>query len=290
MIAEMMREGSPFDEPVPAIGFDGTSFAFTGKFSSGTRSECQEAVENCGAIGQKSVNRSTDFLIIGSEGSDNWAEGSHGRKIEKAMMFRMDTGKPVIVSESDWLTAIQTEKSERIESRKNTNTNSSIELLAELTSSARMNRRSKHLLRDAKDPSNAGWYMHVPTAFNDALDIKFESSGPNMGWTQSGCFAFKQADTLYDTEKAYQKWAEALKEIGMSLVITTASASGVGDGKTRYAGSVTFQVLLPTVNRTRLVEVFDWTMSQDAFVRFLIEGPSGDFEMALAQARNSIAS
>lgn len=111
MIAEMMREGSPFDDPVPAIGFDATSFAFTGKFSSGTRSECQEAVKTFGAIGQASVNRSTDYLIIGSEGSDNWAEGSHGRKIEKAMMLRMETGSPAIVSESDWLAAVQQEKS-----------------------------------------------------------------------------------------------------------------------------------------------------------------------------------
>lgn len=110
MIAEMMREGSPFDDPVPNMDFDGTSFVFTGKFSSGTRAECQEAVQSFGAICQKSVNRSTDYLIIGSEGSGNWAEGSHGRKIEKAMILRMETGKPTIVSESDWLTAIQTEK------------------------------------------------------------------------------------------------------------------------------------------------------------------------------------
>ena len=110
MIAEMMKEGSPFDDPVPDIGFGGTSFVFTGKFSSGTRSECQEAVQNFGAIGQKGVNGSTDYLIIGNEGSDNWAAGSHGRKIESAMILRMKTGKPAIISESDWLVAIQTEK------------------------------------------------------------------------------------------------------------------------------------------------------------------------------------
>ena len=111
MIADMMREGSPFDDPIPVISFDGTSFAFTGKFSSGTRPECQEAVQSFGGIGQSNVNRATDYLIIGSEGSGNWAEGSHGRKIEKAMMLRMDTGKPVIVSEADWLNAIQNQKS-----------------------------------------------------------------------------------------------------------------------------------------------------------------------------------
>jgi len=110
MIADMMREGTPFDDPVPALGFNGASFAFTGKFSSGTRSECQEAVQSFGAIAQKGVSRNTDYLIIGGEGSENWAEGSHGRKIEKAMMLRMDNRKPAIVSEADWLEAMQRRK------------------------------------------------------------------------------------------------------------------------------------------------------------------------------------
>jgi hypothetical protein len=151
-----------------------------------------------------------------------------------------------------------------------------------------MGRRTNLLLRDAKDASSAGWYMHVPLSFNDALDIKFESSGPNEGWTQSGCFAFKQADTLYDTDKAYQRWSDALPEIGMAVVITAASAAGMGAGKTRYSGAISFQVRLPTIDRTRLIEAFDWRMSQDDFVRFLIAGPSGDFELALAKARSNI--
>lgn len=111
MIADMLREGSPFDDPVPEIGFSGTAFVFTGKFSSGTRKECQDAVRELGAEGQSSVNRSTDYLVIGNEGSENWTQGSHGRKIEKAMMLRMETEKPAILSEADWVSAVQRAKS-----------------------------------------------------------------------------------------------------------------------------------------------------------------------------------
>lgn len=167
---------------------------------------------------------------------------------------------------------------------------SSIELFTKLTTSGRVTRRSKELLRDAKKVSNTGWYMHVPAAFNDALDIKFESSGPNKGWTQAGCFAFKQSDTLYDTEMAYQKWSDALKEIGMAVVVTAASPAGIGDGNSRHSGIVAFQVLLPAADRSQLREAFDWRLTQDEFVRFLIEGPSGDFERALAEARASTVS
>lgn len=108
-VMEMLKEGSPFDDPVPEIRFAGASFVFTGKFASGTRIECQEAVEALGAAAQNSVNRSTDYLTIGNEGSENWRQGSYGRKIEKAMIFRMETGKPAILAESDWLAAIQSE-------------------------------------------------------------------------------------------------------------------------------------------------------------------------------------
>ena len=105
----MLKEGSPFDDPVPEIRFAGASFVFTGKFASGTRIECQEAVEALGAAAQNSVNRSTDYLTIGNESSENWRQGSYGRKIEKAMIFRMETSKPAILAESDWLAAIQSE-------------------------------------------------------------------------------------------------------------------------------------------------------------------------------------
>ena len=108
-IMEMLKEGSPFDDPVPEIRFTGASFVFTGKFASGTRTECQEAVEALGAVAQNSVTSSTDYLTIGNEGSENWRQGSYGRKIEKAMIFRMETGKPAILAESDWLAAIQSE-------------------------------------------------------------------------------------------------------------------------------------------------------------------------------------
>ena len=108
-IMETLKEGSPFDYPVPEIRFAGASFVFTGKFASGTRTECQEAVEALGAVAQNSVTSSTDYLTIGNEGSENWRQGSYGRKIEKAMIFRMKAGQPAILAESDWLAAIQSE-------------------------------------------------------------------------------------------------------------------------------------------------------------------------------------
>lgn len=81
-------------------------FAFTGKFSSGSRKDCKDSVEELGSIAQSSINSTTDYLVIGAEGSSNWAEGSHGRKIEKALIQKIEKGKPSIISEADWINAI----------------------------------------------------------------------------------------------------------------------------------------------------------------------------------------
>lgn len=114
LMMEILKEGSPFDDPVPEIRFPGASFVFTGTFVSGTRTECQEAVKALGGVAQNSVNRNTDYLTIGNESSENWHQGSFGRKIEKAMIFRMETGKPAVLAESDWLAAVQREKNTKL--------------------------------------------------------------------------------------------------------------------------------------------------------------------------------
>ena len=113
LIVEILREGSPFDDPVPEIRFAGASFAFTGTFASGTRAECQEAVTELGAVAQNEVTHGTDYLTIGNESSENWYQGSYGRKIEKALILRMETDKPVILAEDDWLAAVQRERDKR---------------------------------------------------------------------------------------------------------------------------------------------------------------------------------
>lgn len=46
-----------------------------------------------------------------------------------------------------------------------------------------------------------------------------------------------------------------------------------GGRKVRFSGSVTFSILTPNKDRSKIVERAEHTMSQDDFVRFLIAGP-----------------
>jgi NAD-dependent DNA ligase len=81
---------------------------FTGKFSFGTRKECQAAVIDRGgyAPSRKSVSSETDYLVIGAEGSKDWKRGSYGNKIEAGILSRREHGIPAIISEEHWVSQI----------------------------------------------------------------------------------------------------------------------------------------------------------------------------------------
>lgn len=118
LISDELKEGSPFDDPVPEIEFSEKSYCFTGVFSSATRAELLEETRKAGAIPHKSMKNSTDYLVIGHDDSKGWVHGKYGRKIEKAMMLRMELGKPAILSEADWLEAMQNKMKDDVSDEK----------------------------------------------------------------------------------------------------------------------------------------------------------------------------
>lgn len=165
-------------------------------------------------------------------------------------------------------------------------TNPALKTLEKIEKQGR-GKRLKGLLKDPESDRDDNWYMAVPPCFNDALDIKWNWGASNSGWTQSGCFAFKTADMLYDTARAYEAWSEALKHLNFCVEIETASSAGQGDGGTRYPGSVTFAFFTPTADRTKIVKRGTHSMTQDDFVRFLIAGPDEDFKAKIEKAQQN---
>lgn len=75
----------PVNDPAPEIAFEGSSFLFTGTCVFGTRKECIQATEALGGIAAKSVNKTLNYLVLGTYVTDSWAHESFGRKIEKAV-------------------------------------------------------------------------------------------------------------------------------------------------------------------------------------------------------------
>jgi len=102
LVGDILKDGSPFDDPVPEITIAGKCFCFTGQFEFGSRSACQEAVVSRSGSIANTVTSTTDVLVIGSDASPAWSHGSFGSKIEAAMVRRMHHGKPAIIPEVFW--------------------------------------------------------------------------------------------------------------------------------------------------------------------------------------------
>lgn len=154
----------------------------------------------------------------------------------------------------------------------------SLELLAQLTNApSGKQERTTELLRPPElEPIN-DWLMHVPLSFNAALDIKQTlrviAGKPMSTWTQGTAFAFKAGDILYDTPKAYADWSLAIQNIGLCMQVMMAEdATNARSAGARNPGVVAFDILIPSADKTRLVRTASQTLSQDAFVRFLISG------------------
>lgn len=94
----------PLDNPAPDMTFNEKTFVFTGAFTVGTRKQCESIIKQLGGSVGKNVTLSTDYLVIGDVGSDQWKHSSFGRKIEKAIDLR-DNGKSniAIISEHHWI-------------------------------------------------------------------------------------------------------------------------------------------------------------------------------------------
>jgi NAD-dependent DNA ligase len=107
IISGLLKEGSPFDDPLPEISIQCKSFCFTGAFDYGSRSDCRQAVVSRGGSLTDGVTSETDVLVIGSKASPAWAHGSYGHKIEAAMVCRMQRGKPTIIPEAYWRELLQ---------------------------------------------------------------------------------------------------------------------------------------------------------------------------------------
>lgn len=90
------------DKAVP-IKFNDNAFCFTGNFMFGTRASCERAIMQRGGTAFDGVRKNLEYLVIGTMVSEDWANTSHGRKIEKAVEYQ-NKGCPIlIISEEHWV-------------------------------------------------------------------------------------------------------------------------------------------------------------------------------------------
>lgn len=150
-------------------------------------------------------------------------------------------------------------------------------------------KRMTELLKVPDDEQPPGWFMCIPSCFNNALDIRQtprkKDGKESLIWTQGSAFSFKPGDAIYDTPRAYSAWGEALKHLSICIRIHQASdatpeksnADGGGTAP-RNPGIVRFSVLTLNDQKTAVVRQGDAELTQDEFVRLLIGGPDGELK------------
>lgn len=93
----------PLDSPPPSIKVSRHTFVFTGEFALGPRRIVEDIIRQKGGRAEPRVTKRTNYLVIGTVGSRDWIQSTHGRKIEKAVDYRDRRGVGVaIVSEDHW--------------------------------------------------------------------------------------------------------------------------------------------------------------------------------------------
>lgn len=96
----------PVDDPLPVIEVPDRVFVLTGRFALGPRDACERELRKIGGWPERDVTMRTDYLVIGTFSSRDWAQTSFGRKIEKAIKYRTKRGRPFIVPEDHWAASI----------------------------------------------------------------------------------------------------------------------------------------------------------------------------------------
>ena len=83
------------------ICLTGKTYCLTGEFAYGDRARVQARLAAMGGIPLNNVTRKTDFVIVGSRGSDAWCAGTYGTKVKKALEMQ-EKGLPIqILREED---------------------------------------------------------------------------------------------------------------------------------------------------------------------------------------------
>ena len=95
----------PLDD-VSGIEFAERSFCFTGDFVFGPRGVCGDAVQRRGGVVVSGVTKKLHYLVVGGLGSAEWKHGSFGTKIEKAINYKLEGEKLMIVHEDIWASSL----------------------------------------------------------------------------------------------------------------------------------------------------------------------------------------
>lgn len=96
----------PLSRPPPEIFFEGQTFVFGGSLAYGPTHACEREVTERGGTCESTINRRTDYLVLGALAARDWAQAPFGSLIDEVVLYRT-RGVPIaIVTEEHWVAAL----------------------------------------------------------------------------------------------------------------------------------------------------------------------------------------
>lgn len=172
-------------------------------------------------------------------------------------------------------------------------------------------KRCLDLIANFVDGYAEGWFFAVGECFKDELDIKFtdrvepvlvdgkvqyveyvdkkgdikkkKKTRKVKRWTQGPFYAFAEGHIIFDTPNAYRPWAEALQYIGLICNIVRATPNDLDASGYLVHGHVTFTLQEPNIDKSELVTIGQYDVSQNQFVEYLRTGKLNSTEQLSGQ-------
>jgi len=96
----------PVTTPVPEVVFEGQTFVFGGAMAYGPIHACEREVRERGGVCERSVNRRTDFVVVGSMAAADWSQSEFGALVDEVVQYRQ-RGVPIaVITEEHWSNAL----------------------------------------------------------------------------------------------------------------------------------------------------------------------------------------
>lgn len=96
----------PLTQPPPEVIFEGQSFVFGGEMAYGPIHACEREVRERGGLCERTVNRRTDYIVIGGFAAADWAQTDFGHLIDDVVQYK-ERGVPIaVITEDHWVNAL----------------------------------------------------------------------------------------------------------------------------------------------------------------------------------------
>jgi NAD-dependent DNA ligase len=96
----------PITRPEPDVVFESQTFVFAGEMAYGPTHACEREVVDLGASCERTVNRRTDYVVIGGLAANDWSQAAFGHLVDEVALYR-SRGVPIaVITEEHWVEAL----------------------------------------------------------------------------------------------------------------------------------------------------------------------------------------